>query len=85
MLNHWAHHFNMFQKSLWGHDREIVDGRKTCEERKIKWTLSESSASMLSGSVMFDSLQPHALYPASLFCPWDYPSKNTVMGCHFLL
>ena len=27
----------------------------------------------------------HGLYPASLLCPWDFPDKNTGMGCHFLL
>ena len=23
--------------------------------------------------------------PARLFCPWDFPGKNTGVGCHFLL
>ena len=23
--------------------------------------------------------------PTRLFCPWDFPGKNTGMGCHFLL
>ena len=23
--------------------------------------------------------------PARLLCPWDFPGKNTGMGCHFLL
>ena len=39
----------------------------------------------LSRSVMSDSLQPHGLQPARLFCPWDSPSKNTGVDCHFLL
>ena len=30
-------------------------------------------------------LRPHGLQPASLFCPWDSPGKNTGVGCHFLL
>ena len=30
-------------------------------------------------------LQPHGLYAARLFCPWDFPGKNTGVGCHFLL
>ena len=30
-------------------------------------------------------LQPHRLLPARLLCPWDLPSKNTGVGCHFLL
>jgi len=23
--------------------------------------------------------------PTRLLCPWDFPDKNTGMGCHFLL
>ena len=38
-----------------------------------------------SCSVMSDSLQPHGLYPARLLHPWDFPGKNSVVGCHFLL
>ena len=30
-------------------------------------------------------LQPCGLSPASFLCPWDFPGKNTGMGCHFLL
>ena len=30
-------------------------------------------------------LQPHRLSPVSLLCPWDFPGKNTGVGCHFLL
>ena len=31
---------------------------------------------------MSSSLQPHALKPARLLCPWDSPGKNTGVGCH---
>ena len=34
---------------------------------------------------MSDSLWPHGLQPARLLCPWDSPSKNNGMHCHFLL
>ena len=30
-------------------------------------------------------LQPHGLQPTRLFCPWNFPGKNTGVGCHFLL
>ena len=33
---------------------------------------------------MFDSLRLHALWPARLLCPWNFPGKNTGVGCHFL-
>ena len=38
-----------------------------------------------SHSVMSNSLQPHGLQPARFLCPWDFPGKNTEVGCHFLL
>ena len=34
---------------------------------------------------MFDSLRPCGLYPARLLHLWDFPGKNTGVGCHFLL
>ena len=30
-------------------------------------------------------LRPHGLYPFRFFCSWDFPSKNTGVGCYFLL
>ena len=34
---------------------------------------------------MSDSVRPHRRQPTSLPRPWDSPSKNTGVGCHFLL
>ena len=31
------------------------------------------------------SLRLHGPKPTRLLCPWDFPSKNTGVGCHFLL
>ena len=31
------------------------------------------------------TLRPHGLQPTSLLCPWNFPDKNTGVGCHFLL
>ena len=44
-----------------------------------------SHSVQLSLSVMSNSLQPHGLQPTRLFCPWNFPGKNTGLGCHFLL
>ena len=30
-------------------------------------------------------LVTHGLWPARLLCPWNFPGKNTEVGCHFLL
>ena len=34
--------------------------------------------------VMSDPVQSHGLQPTRLLCPWDFPGKNTLVGCHFL-
>ena len=34
---------------------------------------------------MFDSLWLHGLQPARFLCPWNFPGKNTGVGCYFLL
>ena len=34
---------------------------------------------------MSDSVRPHRRQPTRLRHPWDSPSKNTGVGCHFLL
>ena len=36
-------------------------------------------------SVVSNSLRPHGLKPARVLCPWDFPGKNTGVGCHALL
>ena len=33
--------------------------------------------------VVFNSLQPQGLVPTRLLCLWDFPGKNTGVGCHF--
>ena len=38
----------------------------------------------VSFSVMPDSFQP-GLQPSRFLCPWDFPGKDTGVGCHFLL
>ena len=40
---------------------------------------------MRACSVVSDSLRPHRLKPARFLCLWDFPGKNTGVGCHFLL
>ena len=36
-------------------------------------------------SFVSDCLQSHRLYFTSLPCPWNFPSKNSGVDCHFLL
>ena len=41
--------------------------------------------SMLSHSVVSDSMQPYGQQPIRLLCSWDSPGKNPGVGCHALL
>ena len=47
--------------------------------------MHESEKRKWSCSVMSDSSWPHGLQPTRLLRPWDFPGKNTGVGCHFLL
>ena len=42
-------------------------------------------ACVLSHWVMSDSEWLHGLYPVGQLCPWNFPGKNTGVGCRFLL
>ena len=39
----------------------------------------------VSCSVVPSFLRPHWLQPTRLLCPWDFPGKDTGVGCYFLL
>ena len=39
---------------------------------------------MPSRSVVYNSLRPHGMQASMLFRPWDFPGKNTAVGCYFL-
>ena len=36
----------------------------------------------LNCSAVCNSLQPHGLQPTRFLCLWDFPVKNTGLGCH---
>ena len=52
-----------------------------CPRDMKLWKRIES----VSHSVVSNSSWPHGLQPIRLLCPRDSPSKNTGVGCHFLL
>ena len=54
---------------------------------KLQWTITKYilHCCCLDPKFFLTLLKPHGLYPARLLCPWDFPGKNTGVGCHFLL
>ena len=55
------------------------------EKKRLKYFSTLTFCLSLSYSVVADSLQPHGLQPTRLLSPWDFPGKNTGVGCCFLL
>ena len=39
----------------------------------------------ISCKVVYNSLRPNGLWLTGLLCPWDFPGKNSGVGCHVLL
>ena len=60
----------------------VVYGRSLSLLEFQYFHLSNWDACMLSCSVVSDSLQPHGGQSTGLLCPWDFPGKDTGVGCH---
>ena len=69
--------------------QSVLFGKKLlCAAHTWKWgTVSHlpDTAVSDSRSVISDSVWPRGLQPARLLCPWDFPGKDTGVGCHDLL
>ena len=63
-------------------ETEDVQYNKKLRLVKYYWTLMVVVGQSLSRARL---LRPHGLQPTTLLCPWDFPSKNSGVGCHFLL
>ena len=72
----------------WGPEHGLVHLHSNSESwhaGQTGWLLGLLIKVCASHSVMPNSLRPHGLQPTSLLCPWDFPGKDTGMGCDFLL
>ena len=54
-------------------------------ERFVECVISSWTFFWLAVLVVSDSWWPHGLEPTRLPCSWNFPGKNTGVGCHFLL
>ena len=70
----YAHTFNILVTTFWPLTQ------RSCPTASCLST--PPGACMLS---LVRLLWPRGLQPARLLCPWDFPGKNTGVGCHFLL
>ena len=77
----------MIMKLIYNDNRNFRNWRKRLksspsEDNLTFWYIIHTCVCVCS--VMSDSLRPHGLWPARLFCPWNFPGKNTGVGCCFL-
>ena len=68
----------MWLNSLWiprePHSQHHVEQRQTISAEPAQIAESEVAQSCLT-------LRPHGLQPTRLLHPWDFPDKNTGVGC----
>ena len=60
---------------------------------QMKKSASHLSLSTVEYNIVYNTIfcvqsclifcDPHELWPARLFCPWNFPSKNIGVGYHF--
>ena len=63
--------------------QEVVQASERCDSYGS--SRGGSCYLCVSHPVASNSLRPQGLQPTRLLCPWNYPGKNTGVGCHFLL
>ena len=83
-----SHEFAILLVNMWGCFLVPKEGIKYTFLTKTYQEYYLSSHAVLrlcSDAVMSDSLWPHRPYSTRLLCLWDFPSKTTRVGCHFLL
>ena len=73
--------FSWDPKSLW----MVTAAMKLKDSCSLEEKLWQACCCCWVASVVSDSVQPHRRQPTRLPRPWDSPSKNTGVGCHFLL
>ena len=56
-----------------------------CASSKLTITIALCCCCCLVVKSCQTFLRLHGLQPTRLLCPWDFPGKNTEVGCHFLL
>ena len=87
---------NMMSCVFWGQGHIVQDFINNCGELLKLFIMYQYCYFQLLSFILYQycclvtgsnrtPLRPHRLQPTRLLCPCDFPSKNTGVGCHFLL
>ena len=84
-------------RSMVGMNLSEIVTKKNCTSFAVIYRIAKVTATvcgqcwgrsivrMWSHLVVSDSVQPYGLQPARFLCPWDFPGRNTGVGCHAFL
>ena len=62
------------------------EGKKGGRKKEVRCVcVCVSTVCVCVCSVVSDTFRPQGLQLARLLCPWNFPGKNTGVGCYFLL
>ena len=82
----WKSPLNLEEDKGKTHGGDLEMGQQYFLQCQFLSSLEPNRAAACSvASAMTDFLQFNGLYPSRLLCPWDFPSKNTGVGCHAFL
>ena len=59
-----------------------MSNRRRTLDSTLSPRLNTRACAVPTHSAMSDSLRTHGPWPARLLSPWDFPGKNTGVGCH---
>ena len=75
--------FKKTQSAMFKHHNDITPERELCQI--LQNIIATFQNAVLSHSVSDSFMTPWTVACARLVCPWNFPGKNTGVGCHFLL
>ena len=79
----------MFKEEIYLSESNIALKKKYTTPVSLQFCQNLSNAAAAAAAKLLQLcptlLRPHRQQPTRLLCPWDYPGKNTGVGCHFLL
>ena len=74
-------------RSWWPQRPQHSGNDASAQGQSNQWekAVNYSTFTHLGRSVVSDSVRPHGPQPTGLLCSWNFPGKNTRVGCRFLL
>ena len=79
----WSGEFHGLYSSWGCRESDMTQRLSFTSRRKLIISIQCVPAWVLCCSFVCDPMD--YMWPAGLLCLWDFPSKNTGVGCHFLL